>query len=121
MARSLLFVSDDATASPGGRGAAEEDAMSCDSKVLVLRKTRKRGQVHSKNQGCPFTRSRSVWCYGLCRPVEGRGPCGRYAHHVLRGRTQRAIAAQLDRDECWDDFDPTELEHPELWRKTGAW
>ena len=43
--------------------------------------------------GCPLTRNRTPWCYGLCRPDGGIGVCGRDAPHAIRGRTALAIAA----------------------------
>ena len=86
--------------------------------ALRAHKTRQRGQVFSKNQGCPHSKNNSVWCYGVCTPVDGHGTCGRLAHTVLRGRTQRAIAMQLERDdEC---YDLTLLDAPELWRRNGS-
>jgi hypothetical protein len=45
--------------------------------------------------GCPLTKNRSNWCFGLCRPDGERGLCGRVAPHAIVGRTQRAI---LDRN-----------------------
>jgi len=41
--------------------------------------------------GCPLTKSRTAWCFGICVPVEGIGVCGRIAPHALMGRTQEAI------------------------------
>lgn len=87
----------------------------------VPRSTRREGSIPSRNQGCPLTRNRSVWCYGSCTPVAGRGLCGRLAHHALVGRTQRAIAECTERDGQEVRFDPTALAEPELWRRTGAW
>ena len=49
--------------------------------------------MFSKNQGCPYSKNNSVWCYAVCTPVDGRGTCGKLAYQLLRGRTQRAIAA----------------------------
>jgi hypothetical protein len=82
--------------------------------------TRKPGRVTSKNQGCPYTRNRSVWCYGLCVPEGGRGRCGRVAHHSLRGRTQRAILLQMLRDRE-TPLEVTELAEPHLWCRSGSW
>ena len=50
-----------------------------------------------KEWGCPLTKSRTPWCYGLCDPVEGKGACGRVAPHALTGRTDRAIRAWMER------------------------
>lgn len=42
--------------------------------------------------GCPETVARVPWCYRICKPVNGKGTCGRVAPHLLKGRIQRAIA-----------------------------
>lgn len=91
--------------------------MSDGGKILSRRV---RATVPSKNAGCPLTRNRSVWCYGMCTPRDGLGVCGRVAHHAIKGRTQLAIAAQLlATGEC--ELDLTTLEAPELWCRSGAW
>ena len=41
---------------------------------------------------CRATSGLTKWCFGMCKPVQGYGFCGRPAPHALRGRTQRAIA-----------------------------
>ncbi len=41
--------------------------------------------------GCPMTKNRSSWCFGMCVPQDGKGDCGRIAPHSLIGRTERAI------------------------------
>ncbi len=41
---------------------------------------------------CHMTRGATKWCYGLCKPKNGMGMCGRPAYWAYRGRTQRAIA-----------------------------
>jgi hypothetical protein len=41
---------------------------------------------------CVVARNQVGWCRGICRPIGGRGLCGRLAPHALRGRTQLAIA-----------------------------
>lgn len=41
--------------------------------------------------GCPETRNRSSWCFNVCTPVDGEGPCGRAAPIMIMGRTKRAI------------------------------
>lgn len=46
-----------------------------------------------KAWGCPHTKNRTNWCYAYCVPQDGRGDCGRYAPHAIKGRTQRAILA----------------------------
>ena len=43
--------------------------------------------------GCPMDRHRATWCQGLCRPLAGRGTCGRIAPHAMIDRHRRAIAA----------------------------
>ena len=40
---------------------------------------------------CPMVGHQASWCRGLCRPLEGRGICGRLAPHAMLDRTQRAI------------------------------
>jgi len=44
---------------------------------------------------CHMTRGATKWCYGLCKPKQGMGMCGRPAYWAYRGRTQRAIANHL--------------------------
>jgi len=88
---------------------------------IRVRRVRTRRSVHSKNQRCPAARYRTVWCYGGCHPVEGMGLCGRVAPHAIRGRTQQAIDAAQANEETRCEFDPTELENPELWCKHGSW
>ncbi len=41
---------------------------------------------------CRMSRGLTKWCFALCEPKHGKGPCGRPAAHAFRGRTQRAIA-----------------------------
>lgn len=43
--------------------------------------------------GCPLTGNRTPWCFNLCTPKNGKGHCGRYAPHAIKGRTQLAIEA----------------------------
>ena len=85
----------------------------------MSRRRHRNRKVFTKNCGCPLTSNRSLWCYGMCTPVEGRGPCGKEPHTLLRGRTQHAIAAQIERDGC--EFDLEQLEAPELWCRSGCW
>jgi hypothetical protein len=40
---------------------------------------------------CSRTANRTSLCFRLCRPVAGRGECGRVAGHAFLGRTQLAI------------------------------
>jgi len=47
--------------------------------------------------GCPLTKNRTPWCFGMCEPVDGHGICGRIAPHSLVGRTDGAIARYLER------------------------
>ena len=49
---------------------------------------------------CRATKGLTKWCFALCSPVNGRGPCGRPAAHALQGRTQRAIARYLEAEEA---------------------
>jgi hypothetical protein len=49
--------------------------------------------------GCPLTRSRSLWCHGICKPKKGVGLCGRVAPHAVVGRTQEAILRHKIRKE----------------------
>jgi len=44
---------------------------------------------------CRATKGLTKWCYGLCKPVDGWGFCGRPAPHAQKGRTQKAIAKHL--------------------------
>ncbi len=46
---------------------------------------------------CVMAGHQVTWCRHLCVPVQGRGACGRWASHGLRGRTQMAIDARLAR------------------------
>ena len=52
---------------------------------------KRKGLSRYMRHGCPMTKSNTKWCYGMCKPVNGRGYCGRIAPHGLEGRTQRAI------------------------------
>jgi hypothetical protein len=40
---------------------------------------------------CTRSMNRTSLCFRLCRPVAGKGECGRIAGHALLGRTQLAI------------------------------
>ena len=52
---------------------------------------------------CVVARNQVGWCRGLCRPLRGRGMCGRLAPHALRGRTQLAIAKYEERKDDGGD------------------
>ena len=47
---------------------------------------------------CSRTANRTSLCFRLCRPVAGRGECGRVAGHAFLGRTQLAILQSRRRD-----------------------
>lgn len=47
--------------------------------------------------GCPLTKNRTPWCFRVCIPRDGAGPCGRLAPHSLTGRTDDAIRRHLNR------------------------
>ncbi len=46
---------------------------------------------------CPYNGHQVSFCRQLCRPVSGRGICGRQAPHAMIGRTQAAITAYAAR------------------------
>jgi hypothetical protein len=46
---------------------------------------------------CTRCANRTMLCFRLCQPVDGRGECGRVAGHAYLGRTQLAIIAQRQR------------------------
>ena len=54
---------------------------------------RRRPLPEHRVPSCPYNGHQVGWCRGLCRPIDGRGVCGRPAPHVLVGRTQAAIAS----------------------------
>ena len=64
--------------------------MSSNDKNVKLRK-RTRTKFRAKSPGCPRTKNHTNWCYALCVPKDGIGECGRFAHHSVLGRTQKAI------------------------------
>ena len=43
--------------------------------------------------GCKMLRGRPCWCRGLCKPIEGKGACGRLAPHAMLDRYRLAIMA----------------------------
>ncbi len=53
--------------------------------------------------GCVMTHSRTQWCYGICKPKNGLGACGRLFPHALKGRTQMAIARYNARMKAQED------------------
>src|SRR5210317_25369 len=62
------------------------------SKLIVKKK--KRGLPPAAHMGCPLTHNLTPWCFRLCRPDDqGKGHCGRFAAHALKGRTNYAIEA----------------------------
>ena len=60
-----------------------------------VKRKRKNSLPEYTGLGCLMTRNRTKWCYGICRPIDGLGACGRLAPHSLVGRTQLAIARRL--------------------------
>lgn len=70
----------------------------------LVRKPRRRGKPPSYTVlGCVMTRSRTQWCYGICKPHKGLGACGRLFPHMFQGRTQRAIARYNARMKAQED------------------
>ncbi len=59
------------------------------------RKVRRKRTTVRTVWGCPRTKNRSSWCYGMCTPVNGLGECGRPAGHDMLSRTQLAILKDL--------------------------
>lgn len=59
---------------------------------INLKKVKSSGEIPwRKEWGCPMTKNRSGWCFGMCVPHDGEGACGRIAPHSLIGRTDRAL------------------------------
>lgn len=53
---------------------------------------------------CPMVGHQAGWCRGLCEPIGPFGLCGREAPHLMKDRTQRAIAAYATRkSSCGED------------------
>ena len=46
--------------------------------------------------GCSMGRGRSLWCHRMCKPIAGRGVCGRLAPHAMLDRYQLAILAHRE-------------------------
>lgn len=46
---------------------------------------------------CPMVGHQASWCRGLCTPIGSHGLCGREAPHLMKDRTQKAIAAYTAR------------------------
>lgn len=65
--------------------------------ILLKPKTLRGKRVFRREWGCPRTKNRTPWCFGMCTPVDGKGECGRIAPHSLRGRTDKAIYHYLRR------------------------
>jgi hypothetical protein len=40
---------------------------------------------------CPMVGHQASWCRFLCKPIQGRGLCGRRAPHGLKSRWREAI------------------------------
>lgn len=70
---------------------------------LVRKPVKKRKLPPYRILGCAVTRSRTQWCYGICKPRGGLGACGRLFPHMLEGRTQRAIARHNARMKAQED------------------
>ena len=66
------------------------------AKLRTVKRTRSKPPAYTV-LGCPLTKSRTQWCFHLCVPVEGIGPCGRIAPHSLLGPTREAILAHQKR------------------------
>ena len=58
---------------------------------VVLKRRKKSKVPEYTHLGCPLTKSRTLWCYKMCRPVDGLGFCGRIAPHSLSSAIQDAI------------------------------
>ncbi len=56
-----------------------------------MRLVKHKNRSPNREWGCPKTKSRTNWCYALCRPDNGIGDCGRPAFHAYRSRIQKAI------------------------------
>lgn len=62
------------------------------TKTITRRVKTSEGLKEYTYLGCPLTRNRSPWCFGLCTPdAEGHGYCRRVAPHALKGRIQLGI------------------------------
>ena len=67
--------------------------------TIKLKKRAKRPPRPYTTLRCVAAGHQVTFCRGLCRPIEGRGLCGRPAPHDLKGRTQLAIASYKARQE----------------------
>lgn len=69
-----------------------------------MRTLKRRKTALKRDFGCPLTRNNTPWCFALCKPDdEGRGECGRFAHHAVMGRTQKAILKETLREAAEQD------------------
>ncbi len=58
---------------------------------ILLKQKKGRMRSHT-NIRCPVNGLQATWCRMLCTPIDDLGICGRPAPHLLKGRTQQAIA-----------------------------
>jgi len=54
-------------------------------------KPRRRTVRFLDSYGCVLTHDHTRWCFGLCKPKNGVGQCGRLYPHQLKSRRQLAI------------------------------
>ena len=59
---------------------------------MLKRKPRRSNPRFLSQYGCVLTHDRTRWCFGLCKPHQGIGQCGRLYPHTLKSLRQRAIA-----------------------------
>lgn len=59
--------------------------------IRIRPKAERRTPAYRRTWGCPLTKNRTPWCFGICTPSGGIGDCGRLAPQTLLGRTQLAI------------------------------
>ena len=60
--------------------------------MLIEVSKRKKGRVPPfTTLRCPMVGLQVSWCRFLCKPIEGRGLCGRRAPHGLISRHREAI------------------------------
>ena len=63
--------------------------------LLKPKEERKPNRRPYTNLTCVAARHRTKKCFRLCKPISGRGACGRVAPHSLKTRRQIAIAKYL--------------------------